>query len=330
MIPESKKTVLANALQSTFGVSEFDDISQLTTGLSSALVFRMNVKGKSYLLKLNTRTDAMGDPSHQFICMKPSAEVELGPRIRYMNAEERIWITDFIEAKPFPIRDARVKTPALLKRLHSLPPFPARFNFIEFVDGLIRKFQDEKILPESMTSEVFRQYAKIPPLFPRECQDLVSSHNDLKPENILFDGRQPWLVDWEAAFLNDRYIDLAIVANFLVRNDGEEREYLKNYFGEEVNEYQRARFFLMRQVLHMSYFIFFMRLVSAAGKPLDMDLIKTDFTVFNESMWYGQIDLKNIDNKQIYAWVHLQRLQHNLQMKKFDEALQTVSGYVLT
>src|ERR1022692_2472698 len=33
----------------------------------------------------------------------------------------------------------------------------------------------------------------------------VSSHNDLTPENSLFDGDRGWLVDWEAAFLNDRY-----------------------------------------------------------------------------------------------------------------------------
>lgn len=35
----------------------------------------------------------------------------------------------------------------------------------------------------------------------------------MKPENILFDGVRSRLVDWEAASLNDRYTDLAVVAN---------------------------------------------------------------------------------------------------------------------
>ena len=61
---------------------------------------------------------------------------------------------------------------------------------------------------------------------------MVPSHDDLKPENILFDGHRVWLVDWEAAFLNDRYFDLAIVANFVVTNDAEERAYLQEYFGQ--------------------------------------------------------------------------------------------------
>jgi len=83
----------------------------------------------------------------------------------------------------------------------------------------------------------------------------------------------------------------------------------------------------MRQVLHMSYFTFFMLLVSAAGKSIDMDLIKTDFRAFHDQMWAGKINLANDDARQAYAWVHLQQLQHNLRLKRFDDALQIVSSY---
>ena len=63
---------------------------------------------------------------------------------------------------------------------------------------------------------------------------MVSSHNDLKPQNIRFDGKHIWLVDWESAFLNDRYADLAVVANFFVKDEAHEEEYLTTYFGEPV------------------------------------------------------------------------------------------------
>jgi thiamine kinase-like enzyme len=327
MIPEAKQKALVHALQSTFGVSEFEGISQLTTGLSTALVFRMDVLGKPYLLKIITRTDAITDPTYQFNCMKPAAEAGLGPRIWYLSIEDRISITDFVEAKPFPIDEARVKLSDLLRRLHSLPPFPFRLNFVEFVDGTIRKFQDAKILPEIMTNEVFSLYAKIAAVNFRNSEDMVSCHNDLKPENILFDGDRAWLVDWEASFLNDRYIDLAIVANFVVRNAQEEKEYLKTYFGQEPDEYQYARFFLMSQVLHMSYFTFFMLLVFRASKPIDMNLIETDFRTFHDLMWAGKVNLANDDARQEYAWAHLKQLQHNLRSKRFDDSLQIVSCY---
>jgi thiamine kinase-like enzyme len=89
---------------------------------------------------------------------------------------------------------------------------------------------------------------------------------DLKPENILFDGRHVWLADWQAAFVNDYYFDLAVAANFLLTNDVDELVYLERYFGQRPSEYQRARFFLMRQVVHMFYAAGFL-LPGSAGKP---------------------------------------------------------------
>ena len=43
MIPEDKKAAVERALRTAFGVSEFEDIRQLTAGLSSALIFRIVV-----------------------------------------------------------------------------------------------------------------------------------------------------------------------------------------------------------------------------------------------------------------------------------------------
>jgi thiamine kinase-like enzyme len=69
--------------------------------------------------------------------------------------------------------------------------------------------QSAKILPKSATEDLFRLYGELARVYPRHDPDLVASHNDLKTENILFDGDPVRLVDWEAAFLNDRYADLA-------------------------------------------------------------------------------------------------------------------------
>jgi thiamine kinase-like enzyme len=327
MIPETKITAVKNALQATFGVNEFEDISQLTAGLSSALIFRIVVLDKPYLLRIITRTDAMGDPSHYYKCMKPAAEAGLAPRIWYTGIEDRISITDFIDTMVFQISEARLKMSAAIKRLHSLPPFPYRVNFFDFVDGLVRKFQDTKIMPGNMTEELFQLYAKISSVYPRNMQDMVSCHNDLKPENIVFDGDHPWLVDWEAAFLNDRYMDLAVVGNFVVKSDQEEKDYLKNYFDEEVDEYHHARFFLMSQILHMSYFTFLLLQVSAANKPVDLNSAISDFREFHDQMWAGKITLENNEARQEYALVHMQQLRHNLNTKRFEESLYIVSNY---
>jgi hypothetical protein len=147
---------------------------------------------------------------------------------------------------------------------------------------------------------------------------------DLKPENILFDGSRVWLVDWTAAFVNDRYFDLAVVANFVVTNDEEQRIYLEKYFGQPPDEYQLARFFLMRQVLHMLSAAVFL-LLGSAGKPIRQNEAPPSFRDFHEWIWAGKIDLADNDLKVVYGMVHWEQLLQNMRQPRFGEALRIVS-----
>src|SRR5262249_46378048 len=136
------------------------------------------------------------------------------------------------------------------------------------LDGFLQSFQAANVLPKDESLELFARYARVAAVYPRPDVDLVSSHNDLfKPDNILFDGQRIWLIDWEAAFLNDRYADLAVVANLVVTNEREEKIYLTEYFGQPPDEYRLARFFLAQQVAHMFYAMAFL-LLGSAGKPI--------------------------------------------------------------
>jgi aminoglycoside phosphotransferase (APT) family kinase protein len=298
----------------------------MTAGLSSALVFRIVVKGKPYLLRIITRADAMGDPTNQFTCMKSAADVGLAPAIRCLNIQDRISITDFVAAQPFPLDEAKASLPEVLRKLHSLPPFPKTINYIDSMDGFIQRFQEAKIIPENITKELFEQYKRIKNVYPRNDEDFVSCHNDLKPENILFDGKKAWLVDWEAAFLNDRYVDLAVVANFVIRNDEDEEEFLNDYFKEEINEYKYARFFLMGQMMHIFYFTLFMQIASK-GNLVDVNIERPDFRKFHDNIWAGKISLANDEAKLKYALVHMDQFLLNIKTKKFEDSLKIVADY---
>jgi len=240
MIPQEKSAAVTRGLREAFGVTAFEDIQMLTRGLSSALVFRIVVRGSPFLLRIIVRTDST--TARHFACMKEAAEAGLAPHVRYTSIEDRISITDFVEAVPFPVTEALVRMPAALRTLHALPPFPRVENHLNTtcmflinkgtaLDGFIQGFQAANILPKGESEELFARYAQVAAVYPHHDPDMVSSHNDLfKPDNILFDGQRVWLVDWEAAFLNDRYADLAVVANYVVTNDAEEKVYLQEYF----------------------------------------------------------------------------------------------------
>jgi hypothetical protein len=332
MIPEEKSAAVTRGLSEAFGVTGFEDISRLTGGHTSSLVFRIVVKGSPFVLKLTMRTD---DPTRHYTNMKAAAEAGLAPRVWYTNIEDRVAITDFVEAVPLPATDALTRIPAALRNLHALPPFagvPHHINttcmFLMHkgpaLDGYLQKFRASS-LPENVREGLLARFAQLAAVYPHHDPQMVSSHNDLfKPDNMLFDGHRLWLVDWEAAFLNDRYAELAVVANMLVTTEAEERTYLQEYFGQPPDRYQLARFFFMQQVAHVFYAMAFLWLGSSVS-PLNLPEEAPTYEDFHRRYWAREIDLADHRMKTLYGRVHWERLLHNMRQPRFDEAIRIVS-----
>jgi aminoglycoside phosphotransferase (APT) family kinase protein len=329
IIPQEKAPAVTRALRETFGVSDYDAITRITVGNATSRVFRIVVKGVPFLLKMILRTD---DATRHYACMKAGAAAGLAPHVLYASVEDKISITEFVQAVPFPATEALLRIPAVLRALHALPPFPQipsqintsctfLLNQGPALDEFLRRFQAAGILPQTDCEELFARYTQIAEIYPHHAPDMVSSHNDLfKPDNILFDGDRVWLVDWEAAFLNDRYADLAVVANMLVASDADEELFLTCYFGHPPDEHQRARFFLMQQISHIFYALGFLFLGSAV-QPVDWAEPVPGFRHFHQRFWAGEFDLKDARMKILYARVHLEQLLHNVRQPRFDKAV---------
>ena len=153
MIPQENSAAVTRGLNETFGVTEFEDIRDLTERPGSNRAFRITLRGSRYLLRINTRP---GDMTRHFTCMRAAADAGLAPRVRYANSEDRISITDFVEAVPLPATDALVRIPAVLRTLHALPPFPGSpfnttctflLNKGPALDGFLQNFRASSILP---------------------------------------------------------------------------------------------------------------------------------------------------------------------------------------
>jgi thiamine kinase-like enzyme len=323
MIPEPKSTAVARALQETFGVSEYEDIRRLNTvKLTSAHVYRIVVRGCPYLLRVITGTDVHTDPTRQYRCMKIAAEAGLAPRVLYTSVEDRVSLTEYVETRPLPASEAAARVAVTLQRLHALPPFPGLVNDFDTAptfllrpsalrDSFFQQFQQAKILPEIQAEKFFQLHERVSAIYSRHDSDMVSSHNDMKPENILFDGERIWLVDWEASFLNDRYCDLSVMANFVVTNGLEEETYLRTYFEEAPGEYRLARFYLMGQVVHMFYAMAFMLAGSAYKSELNAAV--PGFREFHNRLWTGELRLDTDEVKMQFGRVHLNQLLQNIQ-----------------
>jgi aminoglycoside phosphotransferase (APT) family kinase protein len=324
MIPQEKNEAVTRGLREAFGVTEFEDISRMTGGHTTSLVFRIIVCSSPYVLKIILRKE---DPTRHYASMKAAADAGVAPRVWYTNVEDNISITDFVKAEPLAVSEALVRLPALLRKLHALPPFGrAPFNttctFLiskgATLDGFVQKFR--AAFPKAESEEFFARYAEVAAVYPYDDGEMVSSHNDLfKPDNILFDGQHVWLVDWEAAFLNDRYVDLAVVANQVVTNDEEELVFLQEYFGAAPDEYQLARFHLMQQLTHLFYTMAFLY----QGSP-DWSGTVPEFREYHRRMRAGEVDLADKDVKILYGRVHWARLLYNVRQARYGEALRIV------
>jgi aminoglycoside phosphotransferase (APT) family kinase protein len=324
MIPQDKSAAVSRGLQQAFGTTAIDDTTRMTRGLSSDLVSRIVVNGSPYLLRIMTRINEQMDPHRIYACMRAASDAGLTPRVHYASTEDGISITDFVEAVPLALSHARQLLPRTLRTLHALPPFPKEFNFVTAHNGFIWRFRTAALVPQHELDEAFTHYDQICAVYPRLDADMVSSHMDLKPDNILFDGERIWLVDWQAAFLNDRYFDLSVVANYLVDSESEDSTLLETYFDRKPDEYQRARFFLMRQALHMFSAAVFLMLGSG-GKPIEQPANMPSLEEFHRSVWEGKVNFADKDQQIISGLVHWKRYVHSMRQPRLAEALRIVS-----
>jgi aminoglycoside phosphotransferase (APT) family kinase protein len=336
-IPDAKIVAVQRALQETFGTTEFEQTGNLSRTNNSDPVFRIIVRGSPYLLRIIMRVD---DPACHFSCMTAAAEAGAAPRVWYANIADKICIADFVESVPFPLTDALVRIPEVLRKLHALPPFPPRANHLNTSptyltndgparDQFLQMFRSAEILPRDEGEQFFAAYEKVLAAYHRDDLDMVSGHNDLKPDNMLFDGDRLWLVDWEAAFLNDRYCDLAVMANFAVSNEDEERIYLQQYFGQAPDEYQLARLYLMRQVVHMFYTMAYLWLglrgSDTGGKPMENNETGAELDDLHRRLWAGELNLSDRQTKIAYGQANCKRLLHNIRQARFHHELKIVA-----
>ena len=319
MIPNEKLPVVERALMAAFHTTTIDEIQRPAGGLSTALVFRIVVRGTPYFLRIILRADAQWDPVRHFACMQAAADAGIAPRIHYASLEDLILITDFVTAGPYPA-DIAARIARTTRILHALPPFKKTIHYFNVMDGMVRRFQTAGLLPEDLTADFFRHYDEVSRVYPRSEAGFVSSHNDLKPQNILFDGERIQLVDWEAAFLNDPYVDLAIAANFFVPDNDAELAFLAEYLGAAPTSYQHARFYLMRQAMH-AFYASFLLLSVAPSISIEPTLDAPAFRDFHNQLISGEIPLTTPREKEHFAKVHLNQFLLNTASPHFHASL---------
>lgn len=171
-------------------------------------------------------------------------------------------------------------------------------------------------------AELLDRYGNLRARYRTDPADLVASHNDLNPRNILYDGSRLWLVDWESAFLADRYVDLSCIANLFARTPAQEDLLLATYFGA-ADETRRARLQVMRQVNHLFYGLV---MASAVGDPPQArDLSGRSLAQLHEALSLGEPVLDTEAGRFAYVKARLAAALEGLRAPQLEAALAVIA-----
>jgi aminoglycoside phosphotransferase (APT) family kinase protein len=254
-IPEARREAVRHALHETFGVDLPDALSKMTAGLSGALVYRADVGGRPWLLRVETAAPSpFADPHRHYTALQRAAHAGVSPPVRFADPQSRIAIVHFIEPRPLMSYPGGAPAMAeelaqLIARLQGTPVFGAFTDYLDGIDGIIANMMGLGVVSEAAIAPYLAAWRELRDAYPRaSAHQLVSSHNDINPSNILYDGQRLWLVDWEAAFANDPHVDPATVAEWFGIEGAADEAMLQTVFGE-VDDAVRAQHALMRLVV---------------------------------------------------------------------------------
>ncbi len=329
LIPAAKLQAVENAILQVFNTTDIDELTLMTSGLSTSLVYKLVNNGHAYAMKVIVHSDA----AHLFRCTQNAANAGIAPPVLYTNIEDGILITGFIEHTS--LRAGYSSAHLLLmelartiKAIHTTPIIAKTERLFDKIDAIANEFRESGILPKIVIDEVASYYAEIRNHYPYSDTDLVFSHNDLNPGNIIFDGKKIWVIDWDAAFMNDRYVDLAIVANSFVGNEAQEVAFLTAYFGYAPCDSESARFFLMRQVCYLLHAMIMFKLamaMEATSTTHDIDTETPGLAEIGRRLGDGSLKISSYEGQLLYAKALLNEAMINKRSPRFASTISIVS-----
>jgi len=308
------------ALRATFGTERLDGWASVSGGLSGAGVYKVRVGGIAYLLRVEAGRDGLRDPHRGYACLKLAAQACLAPRVRYADPGDGVVISDFIEARSLALdyagsrADLVIELAQAVRALHAIEGFPPLVDYLDGLDTLVGEAARSGVVPVG----AFDDWARLREVCKRLAPQPVSSHNDLNPGNLVYDGRRVWLVDWEAAFRADRYVDLAAIANTYAAYPEGEALLLATYFGREATPAERARLWLFRQVSHVFHAAVFV--AGVAGEVRAERLDGPDLDALHQRLALGEPLLATPEGRLAYGLARLRVVGVSLASPAFAEA----------
>ena len=254
-LPAAQQHIARAAITAVLGTST--TVRPLTGGVSGAFVFLIEASGRRYVLRIEGPEGPLRNP-HQYFSMRTAAEAGIAPRLHYLDTNDRVVISDFIEDRPletYPGGPRRLAQSIgmMLKELQNLPLFPRFVDYPDLVNRLWTHVCKTGLFADGLLDAASQRLLEIRGAYALRSEKYVSSHNDFLPRNVLFDGKRLWLIDWENSFRNDPLVDLGTALDNFAPSLELEEVLLLAWLGHAPDHLLRNRLALVRSLTRLFY-----------------------------------------------------------------------------
>jgi hypothetical protein len=315
-----------SALVAAFGSASIDALTPMTGGASTASTFRIEARGRRYVLRVEGEPSPLRNP-HQYVSMRIAAEAGIAPEIHYVDEAARIAVIDFIGRQPLKTFPGGPHALAqalgeLFSRVQATAVFPSFVNYPDIVARLFAHVRRTGLFAAGLLDAHVERLERLRIAYDAGSTKLVSSHNDSIPSNILFDGERLWLIDWESAYRNDPLVDVAIVLDSFGFLPELEDVLLRAWFGRAPNEALRARLQLIRALTRLYYAGVLLSASAAASWATgDTDLSAPTLQQFRLAIHEGRLKPGAPETKHVLGKIFLASFFSGAAPPGFDDAV---------
>ena len=292
VLPAVHRDAARSALVAAFGAAAIRSIAPVMGGASGALAFRVEIRNRRYLLRIEGPASPLRNP-HQYLSMRIAAEAGIAPEIHAIDEAARIALMDFIAEQSLETYPGGAYALALalgetLAQVQATSPFP---RFVEYPDIVARLWTHvcrTGLFAPGVLDIHTDHLARIRESYVWDSAKSVSSHNDPLPRNILFDGKRLWMIDWESAYRNDPLVDVAIMLDAFAPSPELENVLLQAWLGGPPDEILCGRLTLVRALTRLYYAGVLLSASAAASWSIpDTDLAAPTVLEFSQAIRRG-------------------------------------------